>query len=222
MYSPPAYPTLAPLDGSTTGDPGPTCGVVPARGEDVSDPPSKGLLPQLIDVLHALTEGQELLSRRVREARLDHNGDSGPVVERCGQAEPSDAGSPPSFVGSNPNASIEIRQERTSNTAELVAGPISPNDSGNGSSPEPSISAYAASVSAPVLEAAAPSSPPPAMTDVGTPADLSSEPSDPTDRIDSAPPVETTTASLNRDYNFFDELDSRLADLQDAPDGSGD
>jgi hypothetical protein len=60
------------------------------------------------------------------------------------------------------------------------------------------------------------------MTDVGTPADLSSGPSDPTDRIDSAPPVETTTASLNRDYNFFDELDSRLADLQDAPDRSGD
>jgi hypothetical protein len=32
---------------------------------------SKGLLPQLIQVLHALTEAQQLLSHKVRQARLE-------------------------------------------------------------------------------------------------------------------------------------------------------
>ena len=54
------------------GDRSPVFGSVSSRSEDVTDFSSKGLLPQLIDVLHALTEGQELLSRKVREARLEH------------------------------------------------------------------------------------------------------------------------------------------------------
>jgi hypothetical protein len=66
-------------------------------------------------------------------------------------------------------------------------------------------------VSGTVADAAAPSTPPAAnVTDVES-ADLASETSGRTDWPDSAQTGETTTAP-NRDYNFFDELDERLAD----------
>ncbi len=211
MCPSPAYPTSAPLSGLITGD-----GDATARSEDVTDISSKGLLPRLIDVLHALTEGQELLSRKVRDARLEYTCHSATVVERCSLAKPSDFAAPRSIVGTSPNASIGIRREPPADNVELGAGPTSANGFGNGSLPEASIGFSAAPVGATVPEAASPSNPPAAIvTHAGTPADLSSETSARTDWLNSARPGETTTAPLNRDYNFFDELDARLSDLQD-------
>ena len=206
-----------------TGDRAAVGGPVTARREDAADISSKGLLPQLIDVLQALTEGQESLSRKVRDARLEYTCHPAPDVERYPQAEPSDFVAPRSFVVTSPNASIEIRRESPTDNVELGAGPTSDNGVGNGSLSEPSIGVSAAPVSVTVPEAASPSNPPaPIVTHAGTPADLSSEMSARTDRLNSARPGETTTAPLNRDYNFFDELDARLADLQDPADRSGD
>jgi len=136
-------------------------GPLTVRSEDLTHISVNGLLPQLIDLLHALTEGQELLSRKVRDARLEYTCQPAPVDERCPHTEPSDSAVPRSFMGTSPNA--------------------------------------------------------------GTPADPSNETSTRTDWLNSARPgVETTTAQSNRDYNFFDELDARLADLQDPPGRPGD
>ena len=221
MCSSPAYPTSAPSGGSTTGHCSPTFRPVSSRSEDVTDFSSKGLLPQLIDVLHALTEGQELLARKVREARLEHYRRTDPVVERDPQTAPSDPLASRIFVDTGPDTSVGIRREQPSGTIDSNAHPTSFDGSANGPRPEPSSGASEAPVGSTVREA---SSPPPAeyVTDTDTPADVLGEGSAQTDWLDQRPPSEETTAPLNRDYNFFDELDARLADLQDPKDGSGD
>ncbi len=223
MCSSTAYPSSAPLGGSMTGDRDAVGGpVTPQRG-DAADLSSKGLLPQLIDVLHALIEGQESLSHKIRDLRLEYTCQSAPVVERCPEAEPSEFAAPPSFVGTSPSGSIEIRRELPTDNVEMGAGPTSDNSFGNGSSPEPSIGVSAAPVNVTVPEAESSSNPPaPIVNHAGTPADLSSETSARTDWLNSAQPGETSTVPLNHDYNFFDELDARLADLQDPADRSGD
>jgi hypothetical protein len=174
------------------------------------------LLPQLIDVLHALTEGQEFLSRKVRDARLDYTSHSARIVGTCRPVEPSDFAASGSFVGASPFGSIEIRRELSTDKVDLGAGPTSVNGFGNGSLPDRSIEVSAVPRNTTIPEAAPPCNPPAAIVaDAGTPADHSSEPSARSDWLNLARPGETSTAPLNRDYNFFDELDSRLADLQD-------
>ena len=223
MCSSPAYPTSTPLGGSMTEDLEAFGSPVTARREDAADISSKGLLPQLIEVLHALIEGQDSLSRKVRDTRFEYTCHLTPGDERCPQAESSDLAAPCSFVGTSPNGSIEVPREYPPDSVELGAGPTSGNGVGNGSLPEPSEGVSAAPVSATVPEAASPSNPlGVTVTHACTPADRSSEMPAPTDRPNSARPIESATAPLNRDYNFFDELDARLANLQDPADRSGD
>ena len=206
-----------------TGDRSPAFGSVSTRSEDVADFSSKGLLPQLIDVLHALTEGQELLSRKVREARLEHYRHTEPVADGRLQSEPSHLLTPRTFVGTDPHASIGTRREPRSDNMEIDVGPTSVNDFGNGPWLDPSIGASTAPVTSTDPEATSPPTPPAAIvTYADTPADVPTEASVQTDWPDPAPPNGTTTASLNRDYNFFDELDARLADLQNPTDRSED
>ena len=223
MYLSPAYSTLAPSGGSTTRDTAVFCGPVSAPSEDVSHLPSKGLLPELIDVLHALTEGQELLTRKVRDATVEHGCHSVPVVERCRRAESSDCDARRTSVVTSANASVGMRSERTSDKTELGArGSTSVDNSGNGSLPEPSMGDSAAPVNA-TVHAPSPSIPPlPIVTDVGSPNHLSHGTPVRADELNSAQSDETTSESLNRDYNFFDELDARLADLPDPADQLGD
>ncbi len=222
MCSSPAYPISAPLGGFMTGDRAAMGGPVTPRSEDMTEISFKGLLPQLIDVLHALTEGQELLSRKIREARLEGTCDSSSVVERCLQAEPSDFAAPRSFVGTSPSASIGIDRESPTDDVEPGGGTTTVNGFGNGSLAEPNTGASAAPVCATIPEAAPPSSPPAAtVTHAGTSADLLSETSARIDWLNSTLPGEATRAPSNRDYNFFDELDARLADRQDPVDRSG-
>ena len=225
MSSSPAYLTSAPFGGLSNGDGADIGSPVTARSEDGIDVPSKGLLPQLIDVLHALTEGQELLSRKVRDARLEHACHSSLAAERRPDDTPSDFAAQHVLVGTSPIASLGIRQGTPKNNVELGAGPTSVNGNGNGngngSLPEPSTGISATPVSATVPVASSPSNPPAAIvTHAGTPADPSSETTR-TDWLNSARPIETNTAPLNRDYNYFDELDARLADLQGPAAPSG-
>ena len=172
-----------------------------------------------IDVLHALAEGQEMLSRRIRDAKLDYARDSVPVVDRCPQAESSDTATPHSLAGASPTASIGIRSEAPTDKGDLGPGPPSVNGDAGGSSPEPSTGTTAATVNLTVPETAPPSNPPAAIV---TPTDLSREATARTDWLNSALPDDTATEALNRNYNFFDELDARLADLQDPADRSDD
>jgi hypothetical protein len=186
----------------------------------VTDIPSKGLLPQLIDVLHALTEGQELLSSKVRDARLEHSCHSATVVERRPQAEPAD--DPSSRVSRSPDGSIGVHGSPPTSNIELDAGPTSKIDGGgDASSPEPAGGTATAPETALIPETASRSdasetTATPSSMDAGTPSEASAR----NNGLNSAQPVETTKASLNRNYNFFDELDARLADLKDPADGS--
>ena len=223
MCSSPADPLSASSSDLMPADRAAFGGAVTARRDAVTDISSKGLLPQLIDVLLALTQGQESLSRKVRDARLEDTCRSTPVAERCPQAEPSDFDALGAFVSTSSNASIELRREHPTDSVDLGTGPTSLNGVANGSLPESSGGVSAAPVSATVPNAASPSNPPAAtVTHGGTPADLSSETSARKDWLTSARPADPTTAPLNRDYNFFDELDARLADLQDPADRSED
>jgi hypothetical protein len=167
-------------------------GPVTARHEDVTDISSIGLLPQLIDVLRALAEGQELLLRKIRDAKLENTSTSVLVVDRYPQAE--------------------------ADNGELRAGPTSGNCPGNGSSSEPGIEASVGPGPATAVGAAPLSDPlTETQTDVGPAADLSSERTPRTEEFNSARHDETATGmgTGNHNYNFFDELDARLADLQD-------
>jgi hypothetical protein len=101
-------------------------------------------------------------------------------------------------------------------------GPASINSIGESSLPEPSIGSSAALVTT-VPGVASPSNPPEAIvTHAGTLADPSNGTPAGTDLPNSKPPDETAPASLNHDYNFFDELDARLAGIEDHADPSGD
>jgi hypothetical protein len=205
-----------------TGDRSPAFGPVSSRSEDAADFSSKGLLPQLIDVLRALTEGQELLSRKVRETRLEHNRHTDPVIEGRRQTGPPDPLRPRTFVGSGPDASIGLRRGPPSDSIELIVGPTSVSGFGTGPWPEQSLGA-SEPVASTVPEASSPFNPPATIvTHADTLAAYSSESSARTDWLDTAPPGETTSGSLNRDYNFFDELDARLADLRRPIDRSKD
>jgi hypothetical protein len=167
-------------------------GPVTARSEPVTDISSKGLLPQLIDVLRALAEGQDLLVRKIRDANLENSYSSVHVVDRYPQAE------------------VDNGESR---------GPTSAICSENGSSYEPGIKATGGR--GPATAPGGPPLPNPlteTRTDVGPPADLSSEMSPRTEGLNSARPGDTTTGmgTGNHNYNFFDELDARLADLQES------
>jgi hypothetical protein len=187
----------------------------------VTDFSSKGLLPQLIDVLNALTEGQELLSRKVREARLEHYGHMEPVADGRRQSEKSHLLTLRTFVGTGSDASIGTRKEPPSDRMEIGADLTSVDGYGHAPWLEPSSRASAAPDTSTVPEATSPPNLPAVIaTYAATPADVPSETSVQTDWPDPAPPSETTPASLNRDYNFFDELDARLAGLQNPTDRS--
>jgi hypothetical protein len=205
------------MGGSMTADSSAICGPVAARSEDMPDVSSKGLLPQLIDVLHALTEGQKLLSLKVRDARLGRSVHVIPITEGRRQTAHSDLAGLRPFVGTNQTAAIGTRQVQPPKvTAELSMGSTSTNGLGDGSLPDPiEASAAPMSMAVPVEAAPLPSPSEATVTDTSTGTDLLNETSARTDRLfDPVLPNGATGAPLNHDYNFFDELDSRLADLQ--------
>jgi len=185
----------------------------------MSDVPSEGLLPQLIDLLYALTEGQKLLSSKVRDARVEHTRRSTSLVERQNDSF-DDLGA--SGTASR-NALLTTRESPTDNDA-WDAGQTSPNAFSNGSPPEPNMGVITAPANAMVPEERSSSDPPAVtVTHAGPAGDPSSETHVQTDRLDPAHlDGEETAAPLNRDYNFFDDLDARLAGLDDSPDKSGD
>ena len=214
MCSFPAYSTSAPRNGSAAED----C-VVETPSEDMADVSSKGLLPQLIDLLYAFAEGQKLLASKVRDARVEHTRHSTSLVE-----SQNDSFDDSIILGiASPNASITTPKSSTDNGV-CDKGRTSPKAFSNDSPPEPNMGVITTPVSAMVPEERSSSDPPAAtVTHAGPAGDPSSETHVQTDRLGAARiDGEATAAPLNRDYNFFDELDTRLAGLHDSPDWSGD
>jgi hypothetical protein len=75
--------------------------------------PPQGLLPQLVDVLEALADSQQLLARRVRTACLEQSGGPVPVVEEL----------PPSPASGFALQSVKLISRNDDSVATLAVAP---------------------------------------------------------------------------------------------------
>ena len=212
MYSSSAYPTSIPSSDLVTRDLHAVDARIGTRRQNTTAGFPVGLIPQLIDVLHILTEGQDLLSRKIRTARLDESRDPVPIVE---QIERFEIPAVRPIVDSG-SATVETPPTPPSEDIEFDGETTPANFFGMDHRSDPGIEDGGADTPpAGVPDSASPSDSP-ALTSaeaMGDPLSVSVVQSVP---LDSVPPAEpTTTSSLRRDYNFFDELDAKLASLQD-------
>jgi hypothetical protein len=174
MCPSPAFPTIAPANDSVTDQliymahPG---SLPPDDPEGVP----LGLLPQLIEVLHALTEGHDALSRQLRVVRLE--------ITNEGWLGPEESLSPHSESGTS----------FTEGAAPPVGGKI-----------------HSDVLAATLDQGAFPST---ASVPLGHQVDQPGPRS-----VGKATDDDLPGAPVNRNYNFFDELDARLADLPDTSD----
>lgn len=219
----PRTPCVTPISAGTSdhmttdiaagGDPG-----VPAR-HSALDESNLGLFPQLIDVIRAMTEGQELLSHKLRTVRLMHPGPWTPEDDPLQEVLWDGVG----LLSSNDAAPRAVR-----GTAPVP--PRTPSDQGGNSTTPNELRKTSASEPIHVAPAAAQAArgevdkeltrtsttgaallPPIKEPEIrGRHARRQSQPLLASEGL-GAPPVTAT-----RDYNFFDELDARLADLQDS------
>lgn len=207
MYSSSAYQTSTSLSDLVTREQPAAVTQIGTRPDDTTAGFSVGLIPQLIDVLRILTEGQDLLSRKIRTAVLEESSHSIAIDEQVEHiqfpaAPPTiDSGSPP--AGSRVPTSSDIHFEDTTTRADTVdCDPTS----------DPGVEVAGADI---------PSSSKPGFTPVSdrlmaTRGDASDDHSNEPvvqSALLGAAPDETAASPLRRDYNFFDELDARLAGL---------
>jgi hypothetical protein len=210
MYSSSAYPTPIPSSDLVTKDRPATHARIETRRQDKTAGFPVGLIPQLIDVLRILTEGQDLLSRKIRAARHDDSSHSVPIVERleCFQipgVQPivSSGSDPLEAPPTPPSEDIEFDGETTRANTFGIGRPSNPDIEVGGLDTPP----------ARVPDSATPFDSP-AVTTINAMGDPSCAPVAQSAPLDSVPPAETTASPLRRNYNFFDELDARLAGLQ--------
>jgi hypothetical protein len=214
MYSSSAYPTTIPSSELVTSVHAAIDPRSGTRAQDTSGGFPVGLIPQLIDVLHILTEGQDLLSRKIRSARHDESSRSIPIDEQleCFQIP---AGQP--VVGDGSPA-VETPRIPSSGDIEFDGQTTRANTLGINCPSVPGVEAGEADTSPVSVLDSAPASDSPVVAS----ADVMGEPSSGSLArsvlVDSAAPAETTPSPLRRDYNFFDELDARLASLQNPRD----
>lgn len=204
----------------------PNCGPVMAISSDVTDVvSSKGLLPQLTYVLHALTDSHELLLCKVRSVRLEHMSTVPLVLEAFPHAQFVD------FVDSCPLRRVETTTGTAKDThrafsfdeVDTSTGSTKPASSDSDLSP----GLVAASAESTYREPPAPSCAssctstevvtPDHDMDTGVRAETPTPPREPTTAL--ADQTGADSASCN--YNFFDELDARLAHLENPETGSG-
>lgn len=186
-------------------------------GDSPQEGAADGLFPQLIDVLQALTDGQQLLLRRLRESRPDIADHQSQVVEESAPDEVPRPADTPSFSGAS-GASIGLGQPTSSGRTEVDES-TSESAVYKDILAEPSLEPSPMTPAAGSPEAAKSQSVASTVTPVDVPADALNERPTQTEWISSRAPNGTSTSLGSRDYNFFDELDARLADLPDPDAG---
>ena len=181
--------------------------------------PSKGLLPQLVDLLRALADSQELLTDRIRRAHLEFLGVDPLTGDDLRQAAPIETERPAGYplVASDSTEAPDIRElfspdqvalsigtSRTpsDSNSNLAAEDVSVNLNGREGATLPSNSSAASTTSA--HEPGDPLKAPPKQPD-----DLTTTPQN-------QAPIEPGYHG----YNYFDELDARLTDLGNSENGS--
>jgi hypothetical protein len=194
MHSSSANPTPIPSSDVATRDHSAVDARMETRRQDTTEGFPVGLIPQLIDVLHILTEGQGLLSGKLRAARLDESSHS------CRHV-----------VGSS-STPFEIPRARPAEHGELDGETTRANSFGMNYPSDPG-----ADVGDPVASpASVPESAPSSDSPTTINARVTNEPVAHSVSLESEASAGTSASPLHRDYNFFDELDAKLASLQDS------
>jgi hypothetical protein len=187
----------------------------------VTDVSSKGLIPQLTDVLYALTDSHERLLFKLQALRRVHDSAGSMVVDQTpssvffrGTVDQTDGAHHEVLLnglgrtnGSDPPSLMEL-ESRPALADELAsADKIARDEPATQRDPE-SVSPTDTQSQVVGTQRESESTPPPdpSITGVLPPA------------THAAP---TNGASADRDYNFFDELDARLTHIQDLDFGSG-
>jgi hypothetical protein len=213
MYSSSAYPaSIAPSEVVTT-DRRAIDAPIETRRQDATDGISIGLIPQLIHVLHILTEGQELLSRKIQEAKLDEASRSFSAVAHLNRFQ---IPTRQPVVGSD-TTPFEPPSTPTTKHSESDGETTPANTFGIAWPADLSTEVHSGAPSSPSDPDSAPASDSQAIVNATAPSEPMSVPKVDSVQKESAAPAGTTESPLHRDYNFFDELDARLASLQDPP-----
>lgn len=214
MYSSSAYPITIPSSDLVTRDRPAIDAPIGKRRQETTAGFPVGLIPQLIDVLHVLTEGQDLLSRKIRAARHDESRRAVPLVgqlERfqipAGQPILDSGSATVETPSSPPSDDVVLGGETTPTKAVHIDRPSDPGMKVDG---------------ADTARANVPDSPPPSdsleVRSTDARGDTSSASVVQSVPLHSVPPAETATSAPRHDYNFFDELDASLASLADPAD----
>lgn len=171
--------------------------------------PSKGLLPQLVEVLYALADSQELLTHRIRTAHLELvQGPGGDESWRAAPLNPK-VQAEHLFVSTDPipgRDSVGLFVPGSTELSADLSGEPARADLSLGAAGNSHVPDDAEGV-------ALPNMPMDATTSIDEPGD----PDHPTPMQPSDFPVKgwdgTTTGPGDDGYNYFDELDARLAEL---------
>jgi hypothetical protein len=188
----------------------------------VTEASTRGLFPQLTDVLHALTESHAMLLSKVQRLRDEHTNAALLVVNAIAATADTSTGRPvdlrPPPAVEAETSPISLEEPRTIPVYELSSS----------SSPNEIISSVidltphlAANDCADPDTDRLVASPRPTSDEIASPRDrmdplVSSQTHPQADRLEAEVSEPTHAESENRNYNFFDELDARLAGLGDA------
>jgi hypothetical protein len=179
----------------------------------VTDVSTKGLLPQLTDVLRALTDSHALLLSKIQSVRLEQISAVHPVVEVHGEFSRFQVDLPTqSMVSTTTSPMIEVPE-----AVHHEAGTGASSSQIESSEFEISSGAHLAAINdtdhmmtspSPAAEVAPPHDDSVPSVSVGG--------ASPPDEREAQQEQATDVDSENRNYNFFDELDARIAGLGDA------
>jgi hypothetical protein len=189
------------------------------RGADVTDISSKGLFPQLTDLLDALSDSHELLLSRVRSVRLEleHTCVAADVIEDSPYGRFVDV------AGLAPTAAIDTTPARSVPMDEIE--PIESSTRSNRSACSVSGVSSDSEASADHVMLEKPAPPRPAAENVTSRHTVGTavppRVARPSESPQAGVPEPTGDTPANK-YNFFDELDSRLAHLEDPEVDTGD
>jgi hypothetical protein len=182
----------------------------------VTDTSTQGLLPQLTDVLRALTDSHVLLLSKIQTVRLEQISAAYPVVEMLGQtSEPPVDLRAQSVVDTTTSPVMEVPDAVQIYEVESSASSSGIESSEIETRPTPPVVAAHAADHMVMSQ-------PPAPAEIATsqdnlvPSVSVPSPSPPLDQRKAEQADPTDAESENRNYNFFDDLDARLAGLGDA------
>jgi hypothetical protein len=219
-------------DIAASGDPG-----IPPRGSGL-DASNLGLFPQLIDVINAMTDGQELLAQKLRSVRVMHPGAWASTDDPQHEVRSDDVGPFPAGDAES-NAAPVVLPAASLIMVDLSADSAPRHQLRGNAVVEPTHVAPAP-VQPRLVDVVQDPTPTPTPTQTPTPTPTPTPTLTSTATAAVLPPIEETsevrgrharrqsqpllapegigamTTAATRDYNFFDELDARLADLQDS------